>query len=60
MGYDGLEVTEGTEAGRVWRAMIESEDFIERERMEGALRTYCRHDTLAMVRVHEALAELTL
>jgi hypothetical protein len=54
MTYDGMAVSEGSEAGLAWekmiRAVAESE---ERKRLKDALLAYCKQDTLAMVRLLE-------
>jgi len=57
MSYDGMEVAEGSDAGPAWEKMIHGEvDSAERKRLHEALLTYCRQDTLAMVRLLEVLA----
>jgi hypothetical protein len=58
MSYDGMEVAEGNEAGIAWEKMIHAEmGSEERKRLRGALRAYCKQDTLAMAKLLEALYE---
>ena len=55
MGYDDLAVTDGqTAAARYVRALASS-DPRERQRIFDDLRAYCARDTLAMVKLREAL-----
>ncbi|MCP1727604.1 hypothetical protein J2T60_001604 [Natronospira proteinivora] len=55
MDYGDLEVADGQAAARSWLQMLDCADAAERERLENALRVYCRQDSLAMVRIREAL-----
>ena len=55
MSYEGMEVADGNEAGRVWLAMLEIDDQNDRARMDQALRDYCRMDSLAMHALREQL-----
>ena len=55
MSYEGMDVADGTEAGRVWLEMIHADDSAQRKRWDAALRTYCRQDSLAMARLRERL-----
>jgi len=49
MSYEGLTVSNGVTAGAVCHLLVEDAvEDVERERMESALREYCRLDTLAM------------
>lgn len=58
--YEGMDVSDGAAAGLVWDTMINGDlKGRERERLREALLAYCRQDTLAMVRVLEALARFT-
>lgn len=57
MSYEDMEVSEGSEAGLAWEKMIHGQvDAAERKRLREALLAYCKQDTLAMVRLLEALA----
>jgi predicted RecB family nuclease len=57
MSYEGMEVSEGSEAGLAWEKMIRGQvDAAERNRLREALLAYCKQDTLAMVRLREVLA----
>jgi hypothetical protein len=57
MSYEGMEVSEGSEAGLIWEKIIHGQvDAAERKRMREALLVYCKQDTLAMVRLLEVLA----
>jgi predicted RecB family nuclease len=59
MSYDGLAVQEGQEAGIEYMRMIDpSTPAEEKEKIKKNLLKYCGHDTLAMVRIREALLNL--
>jgi hypothetical protein len=56
MSYDGMEVAEGSDAGLAWEKMVHGEvDSAETKRLREALLTYCKQDTLAMVRLLDVL-----
>ena len=56
MTYEGMEVTNGQDAGLAWERLIRgSLDQAERERIRKALLAYCGQDTLAMIRLVERL-----
>ena len=56
MSYDGMEVSEGSDAGLAWEKMLQCAlESAERKRLRDALLAYCRQDTLAMVRLLDAL-----
>jgi hypothetical protein len=56
MTYDGMEVANGQDAGLAWESLVRgSLDQVERERIEKALRDYCGQDTLARMKLLEAL-----
>ncbi len=56
MSYDGMEVSEGSEAGLKWEEMIRGQiDAAERNRLRAALLAYCQQDTLAMARLVDTL-----
>ena len=58
--YDGMEVSEGNEAGLAWERMLHAEvGSEERKRLRGALLAYCKQDTLAMAKLLEVLCEHT-
>jgi predicted RecB family nuclease len=50
--YEGMEVSDGRQAGLAWDRMIHG-DLVsaERKRVRSALLAYCRQDTLAMVKI---------
>ncbi len=58
LSYEHLIVQNGSQAQAAWEQMITCEDQLEREFLMNELRRYCGLDTLAMVRIHEALAML--
>ncbi len=59
MDYKSLDVQNGSEAQLAWNALLDpAVPEPERNRTETALREYCRQDTLAMVRIYEALKGL--
>jgi hypothetical protein len=56
MSYEGMEVSEGSEAGLTWEKMMcDQVDATERNRLREALLAYCKQDTLAMVRLLDVL-----
>jgi len=56
MSYEGMEVTDGTDAGLTWESFVRgSLDQSERDRIRKALLEYCGEDTLALVKVLEKL-----
>jgi hypothetical protein len=55
MSYDGLSVQDGQEAGRAYVEALTTSDAKRRAEIRAALVEYCGQDTLAMVRLREAL-----
>ena len=56
MTYEGMEVPDGQAAGLAWEAMIGGNSSeADRQAMRKALLDYCGQDTLALVRLLEAL-----
>jgi predicted RecB family nuclease len=56
MTYEGMEVPNGQAAGRAWESMISGNSSeADRQAMRRALLDYCGQDTLALVRLLEAL-----
>jgi hypothetical protein len=56
MSFDGMEVAAGNEAGLAWEKMVRAEPASEeKSRLRDALLAYCKQDTLAMVRLLDAL-----
>ena len=58
MGYDDLPIADGQTAAARYEAALAHPDPGERARTFADLRAYCARDTLAMVRLREALALL--
>jgi hypothetical protein len=59
MSYNSLAVQEGQEAGIQYMRMFDpSTPIEEKEKIKEGLLEYCGHDTLAMVRIREALLKL--
>ena len=58
LSYQNLEVKDGGEAQTVWNLMINSSSPSEKKTLHKQLKDYCQMDTLAMVKIHEALREL--
>ena len=60
LSYKELEVQEGKSASRLWREAVVERKMTEAECTStlGNLRTYCELDTLAMVRILEAITAL--
>lgn len=57
MTYEGMEVSEGEEAGLAWERMVRGQTGQqEHARLRKALLEYCCQDTLAMVRLLDRLA----
>jgi CRISPR/Cas system-associated exonuclease Cas4 (RecB family) len=57
MTYEGMEVSEGEEAGQAWEKMVRGQvSAQEKARLRKALLDYCSQDTLAMVRLLDFLA----
>ncbi len=53
--YDGLAISNGTDAMTGWDAFIQMQDGPEKDRQRQDLLEYCKLDTLAMVRIFETL-----
>lgn len=60
MTYEGMMVGNGTEAGLAWESLVRGGlDQTERDRIRKALLDYCGQDTMAMVRLVEALRSIS-
>ena len=59
LGYDDLPIADGTAAMLAFAALPREPDPARVEQNRQELRDYCQRDTLAMVRIVEALQELT-
>jgi hypothetical protein len=56
MSYEDLVIQEGTHASLEYQRLLNSETLPEEKRkIEQALIDYCSYDTLAMVKIREAL-----
>jgi predicted RecB family nuclease len=56
MSYEGMAVSNGQDAGLAWESLMRRNlDSGERERIRTALLDYCGQDTLALVRLVDAL-----
>jgi hypothetical protein len=51
--YDDEEISDGGEASWSWVQMLESDDMLVRQQKADALRSYCKKDTIAMVKLLE-------
>ena len=58
LGYDDLPIADGQTAAVRYAGALAHPDPEERQRTFADLRAYCARDTLAMVRLREALARL--
>ena len=58
MGYGDLEIPDGQTASVHYMQALANSDRRERQRTFDDLRAYCERDTLAMVRLREALGAL--
>lgn len=57
LGYDDLRIKEGGQAASEYYRMVFVEtDWVERAKIQEALLSYCKRDTLAMVELRRALA----
>ena len=55
MSYDGMEVSDGMAASAAWLQMTKCQDAPEKDKIASALLEYCGQDSLAMMKLHEAL-----
>jgi len=55
MTYEGMEIRDGAMASEAYFAMENIPDPAELSRLRGALREYCRQDTLGLVRLLEKM-----
>ena len=58
MGYDDLEIPDGQAASVSYMQALKNSDSRQRQQTFENLRAYCERDTLAMVRLREALESL--
>ena len=59
-GYEGLEIAEGLAAASSYARMVNSDISVsERDAIRESLLAYCSQDTEAMLRVYEALMQLS-
>lgn len=59
LSYAGMAVGDGAAAIVAFREMVSEADPDRRRRLRNDLLEYCRLDSLAMLRIHQALGELT-
>ncbi len=57
--YARLEIQDGRMAMTIYNGLADLDDENQRQRTRDALRAYCRLDTLAMVKIWQALSQLT-
>ena len=62
INYDSLSIQEGATAARKWKEVTlgKKVPLTERDRVYSELLEYCELDTLAMVKIHKALADFCL
>jgi hypothetical protein len=61
LGYQDLEVRDGTSAARAYYVMVfEETDWVEQERIADSLLQYCGRDTRAMLEIRRVLIEKAL
>lgn len=58
LSYESLSVQNGAQAQVAWEEMIGCEYPVEKQQLAEQLRAYCYLDTLAMVKIHQALITL--
>jgi len=51
LSYETEQISDGGDASLSWINMLEADDFLERQRYADALRSYCRLDTIAMLKL---------
>ena len=56
--YGKLEIQDGRRAMSIYNGLADLDDEYQRQRTRDALRAYCRLDTLAMVKIWQALSAL--
>ena len=60
MSYEGMAVANGQDAGLAWESLLRGGlDQVEHEKVRKALLDYCAQDTLALVRLLEALRRVS-
>ncbi len=60
LSYSALDINEGAGAQRLWmQSVLDTKLAHQKEKILSDLEKYCELDTLAMVRIYEALIELT-
>lgn len=60
LSYEDLGIQEGASAARLWKeAALADPPRVDRDRIFSDLVAYCERDTWAMVKIHEALLEMT-
>lgn len=57
MSYDGMGIADGMAAVRGWLEIIDTEDPDARQKIETDLRAYCEQDSLAMLKLRNALRQ---
>ena len=55
LGYEHLDVQEGTEAQAVWNLMLNTTSETKKNEMIEHLKAYCKLDTLATLEIHKVL-----
>lgn len=60
LGYDGLDVQDGQTAAVMYAKALDNPSPEQRQRVFAALKAYCGLDTLAMLRLREALREIAV
>ena len=58
-GYDDLDIAEGQLAAVEYMNALDTDDAQQRELIFSQLRDYCERDTLATLKIREALSQLT-
>ena len=58
LGYENLDVQEGTEAQAVWDLMLNTTNQEKKSDMIKDLKAYCKLDTRAMLEIHKVLCQL--
>lgn len=58
LGYDDLEISDGTAAGRAFETLIQLEESPEKSDLRKNLLEYCKMDTWAMVKILKKINEL--
>ena len=58
LSYDGMKVANGTDAMESWKRLIRMRPSQEKAKLKAAMLDYCKLDTLAMVKIFDAVRKI--